>query len=129
MSQLSFNDFLKRMRRADHNLINELERILTTSALRMERDAKLNATRYPKVRTGRLRSSITGLIDAPNGTPRIVMRAGGSGRNRDVNYANYVEFGTQYISPRYYMGRAVNAESKLLPRRLANLFNVALEVD
>ena len=65
MSQLSFEDFLKRMKEADNRLLDELERILTISALSMEREAKLNATSYPKVRTGRLRSSITGLIDAP----------------------------------------------------------------
>jgi len=76
MSQLSFDDFLKRVREADNRLLDELERILTISALSMEREAKLNATSYPKVRTGRLRSSITGLIDAPMGSPRVVLRAG-----------------------------------------------------
>ena len=65
MSQLSFDDLLKRVKKSDNVLIKELEKILTTSALRMERDAKLNATSYPKVVTGRLRSSITGLVDAP----------------------------------------------------------------
>ena len=126
MSQLSFEDFLKRIREADNRLIEELERILTVSALRMERDAKLNATSYPKVRTGRLRSSITGLIDAPMGVPRVVLRAGGSSSNRDVDYAEYVEFGTRYIKPRLFIGRAVDAERERLPDRLSSLLDVSL---
>jgi hypothetical protein len=129
MSQLSFDDFLKRVREADNRLLLELERVLIRSALRMERDAKLNATSYPKVRTGRLRSSITGLVDAPLGSPRVVLRAGGSTSGTDVDYAEYVEFGTRYIKPRLFLGRAVNAESQRLPDRLSSLLNVALGAD
>ena len=129
MSQLSFNDFLNRVRQADDRLINELVRVLHISALNMERHAKMNATFFPKVRTGRLRSSITGLVDSPQGTPRIVMRAGGSKSGRDVNYANYIEFGTVYIRPRLFMGRSVDREQLVLSDSLANLLNVALDVD
>jgi hypothetical protein len=126
MSQLSFNDFLQRVKKADNVLIKELERILTTSALRMERDGKLNATSYPKVVTGRLRSSITGLVDAPLGSPRVVLRAGGSSSGSDVDYADYIEFGTEYIKPRLFLGRAVRSESERLPDRLSSLLNVSL---
>ena len=126
MSQLSFNDFLQRVKKADNVLIKELERILTTSALRMERDAKLNATSYPKVVTGRLRSSITGLVDAPLGSPRVVLRAGGSSSGSDVDYADYIEFGTRYIKPRLFLGRAVRSESERLPDRLSSLLSVSL---
>lgn len=129
MSQLSFDDFLNRVRQADNRLINELVRVLHVSALRMEKHAKMNATFFPKVRTGRLRSSITGLVDAPQGTPRIVMRAGGSMSGSDVNYANYIEFGTTYIRPRLFMGRAIDRERQLLSDSLANLLDVALDVD
>ena len=126
MSQLSFNDFLQRVKKADNVLIKELEKILTTSALRMERDGKLNATSYPKVVTGRLRSSITGLVDAPLGSPRVVLRAGGSSSGSDVDYADYIEFGTRYIKPRLFLGRAVRSESERLPDRLSSLLNVSL---
>jgi hypothetical protein len=129
MSQLSFDDFLNRVRQADNRLINELVRVLHVSALKMERHAKMNATFFPKVRTGRLRSSITGLVDSPQGTPRIVMRAGGSKSGRDVDYANYVEFGTVFIRPRLFMGRAVDREQSVLSDQLANLLDVALDVD
>ena len=129
MSQLSFNDFLKRVREADNRLLQELERVLIRSALRMERDAKINATSDPLVRTGRLRSSITGLVDAPLGSPRVVLRAGGSTSGQDVDYAEFVEFGTRFIRTRLFLGRAVNAESERLPDRLSSLLNVALGAD
>ena len=129
MSQLSFNDFLRRVREADNRLLQELERVLIRSALRMERDAKINATSDPVVRTGRLRSSITGLVDAPLGSPRVVLRAGGSTSGSDVDYAEFVEFGTRYIKPRLFLGRAVNSESERLPDRLSSLLNVAVGAD
>ena len=129
MSQLSFNDFLKRVKEADSKLLKELEQMLVRSALRMERDAKKNATSKPKVQTGRLRSSITGLVDAPLGSPRVVLRAGGSSSGSDVDYAEYVEFGTRYIKPRLFLGRAVRSESERLPDRLSSLLSVALGAD
>ena len=129
MSQLSFNDFLKRVKEADSKLLKELEQMLVRSALRMERDGKKNATSKPKVQTGRLRSSITGLVDAPLGSPRVVLRAGGSSSGSDVDYAEYVEFGTRYIKPTLFLGRAVRAESERLPDRLSSLLSVALGAD
>jgi len=129
MSQLSFNDFLKRVKEADSKLLKELEQMLVRSALRMERDAKKNATSKPKVQTGRLRSSITGLVDAPLGSPRVVLRAGGSSSGSDVDYAEYVEFGTRYIKPTLFLGRAVRSESERLPDRLSSLLSVALGAD
>jgi HK97 gp10 family phage protein len=129
MSQLSFDDFLNRVKKADRKLLKELEQMLIRSALRMERDAKINATSYPKVQTGRLRSSITGLVDAPLGSPRVVLRAGGSSSGSDVDYAEYVEFGTRYIKPRLFLGRAVRSESERLPDRLSSLLSVALGAD
>ena len=124
MSQLSFDQFLARMKKASSNLLKELEKELMKSALRMERDGKLNATTYPKVRTGRLRSSISGIVDSKQGTPRIILKAGGSGA--DVNYAEYVEFGTVFIKPRLYLGRAVAGERDRLPDRLGSLLAVAM---
>ena len=129
MSQLSFNDFLKRVKKADRKLLEELEQMLIRSALRMERDAKKNATSKPKVQTGRLRSSITGLVDAPLGSPRVVLRAGGSSSGSDVDYAEYVEFGTRYIKPTLFLGRAVRSESERLPDRLSSLLSVSLGAD
>ena len=99
MSQQSFDQFLKTQQKASRRLITELNRILSTSALRMERDAKINATSFPRVQTGRLRSSIHGLIDAPQGSSRLILRAGGQSGGSDVDYAKYQEFGTRFIQP------------------------------
>jgi hypothetical protein len=46
-----------------------------------------------------------------------------------VDYAEYVEFGTRFIKPRLFLGRAVNSESERLPDRLSSLLNVALGAD
>ena len=130
MSQQSFNQFLKRQQKASRRLITELNRILSTSALRMERDAKINATSFPRVQTGRLRSSIHGLIDAPQGSSRVILRAGGQSGGSDVDYAKYQEFGTRFIQPpRLFLGRAVLRERERLPNRLKGLLGVTLEVE
>ncbi len=130
MSQQSFDQFLKRQQKASRRLITELNSILSTSALRMERDAKINATSFPRVQTGRLRSSIHGLIDAPQGSSRVILRAGGQSGGSDVDYAKYQEFGTRFIQPpRLFLGRAVLRERERLPNRLKDLLGVTLEVE
>tara|TARA_Y100000401_G_scaffold14889_1_gene10071 strand:+ start:112 stop:510 length:399 start_codon:yes stop_codon:yes gene_type:complete len=130
MSQQSFDQFLKTQQKASRRLITELNRILSTSALRMERDAKINATSFPRVQTGRLRSSIHGLIDAPQGSSRLILRAGGQSGGSDVDYAKYQEFGTRFIQPpRLFLGRAVLRERERLPNRLKDLLGVTLEVE
>ena len=130
MSQQSFDQFLKRQQKASRRLITELNRILSASALRMERDAKINATSFPRVQTGRLRSSIHGLIDAPQGSSRVILRAGGQSGGSDVDYAKYQEFGTRFIQPpRLFLGRAVLRERERLPNRLKDLLGVTLEVE
>ena len=130
MAQLSFDQFIKGTQKAQRRLIKDLNNILLKSALRMERDAKKNATSFPKVRTGRLRSSIMSLTDAPQGTPRIVLRAGGQSAGSDVDYAKYQEFGTRFIRPpRLFLGKAVMRERDRLPNDLRPLLSVALGVE
>lgn len=127
MPQLSFNDFLKKMEKANSELLKELTKQLRKSALILEKEAKINATTYPRVRTGTLRRSITGLVDSPQGTSRVVLRAGGLNQGQDLRYAKYVEFGTRFIRPRLYLGRAVDAELQRLPNRLSILLNAVLD--
>ena len=128
--QLTLEDFSRRMDRAEKNLVKQLHKQLTILSLKAERQAKLNATDYPRVRTGRLRSSITGLVDAKDGRPRVLLRAGGNTSGAPVNYAHFVEFGTKYMRPRLFMGRAVkNVLKHETPKELRNLLRVALNVD
>lgn len=105
--KLTPEEFQRRLSRADRSLIDKLKQKLTVLSLKAEREAKLNATDYPRVRTGRLRSSITGLVDAKDGRPRMLLRAGGNTSGAPVKYAHYVEFGTKYMQPRLFMGRAM----------------------
>ena len=125
--QLTFDDFIKRIDKADNRLLKTLRKKLTIIALKSEREAKKNATDYPKVRTGRLRSSITGIVDAKDGNPRAVLRAGGNSGGVPVLYARYVEFGTRKMAPRLFMKRGIEAALKGADKELRNLLSFALQ--
>lgn len=128
--QLTFDQFAHRMRRADRALMKTLYTKMLGLSLEAERYAKLNATDYPRVRTGRLRSSITGLVDTKEGRPRILLRAGGNTKGAPVNYAHYVEFGTKRMRPRLFMGRAMQkVQQSEVPKELQKLFHLALQED
>jgi HK97 gp10 family phage protein len=125
--QLTLEQFEQRVSRADNRMLKNLQKNLQVLSLKAERQAKLNATDYPRVRTGRLRSSITGLVDAKNGSPRVLLRAGGNTSGAPVNYANYVEFGTKHMRPRLFMARALKKVLKEdTPKELRNLLKISL---
>jgi len=127
-AQITFAQFREQIRESDKKLIENLNKALMILALKGEAQAKKNATKDPRVRTGRLRSSITGLVDAKNGNPRVVLRAGGDTSGSPVNYARYVEFGTKYMYPRLFMGRAVQKITKDdVPKQLENLLALSLD--
>lgn len=105
--QITLAQFQDRMRRADRRLIKTLFQKLRALSLKAEAEAKRNATDYPRVRTGRLRSSITGLVSTKDASPRMILIAGGNTRGAPVNYARFVEFGTRRMQPRLFMGRAM----------------------
>ena len=126
--QLTFDDFMNRMDKADKKLLKNLRKRLMVIALKSEREAKINATDFPQVRTGRLRSSITAIVDAEGGRMRALLRAGGNSGGDPVNYARYVEFGTRKMSPRLFMGRAVDTVSKNIPKDLREVLSMSLEV-
>ena len=126
--QLTFDDFIKRIDKADNRLLKTLRKKLTIIALKSEREAKKNATDYPKVRTGRLHSSITGIVDAKDGNPRAVLRAGGNSGGVPVLYAKYVEFGTRKMAPRLFMKRGIETALKDADKELKNLLSLSLQV-
>ena len=127
--QLTFDDFIARVNKADKNLLKTLRKKLTIIGLTAERKAKLRATNFPKVRTGRLRSSIAFLVDAKDGNPRVLLRAGGSTKGAPVLYAKYVEFGTKYMQPRLFMGRAIRSTLKGMKGELKDLLSIALRAE
>jgi len=125
--QISLAQFQTRMRKADQRIVKTLFTKLRALSLKAEAEAKRNATDYPRVRTGRLRSSITGLVDTKNARPRLLLVAGGNTKGAPVNYAKFVEFGTRYIRPRLFMGRAMQKiERDQVLDELRNLLNLAL---
>ena len=127
--QLTFAQFEERMRRADKRLVKSLHKQLTILALQSARQAKKNATTYPRVRTGRLRSSITGFVDAKSGNPRMFLRAGGDTRGAPVRYARFVEFGTEYMDERLFMGRAIKKTIQEAPKELRDVLRISLSKD
>ncbi len=126
-AQLSFDDFIKNVDKADRRLLKTLRKKLMIIALRSEREAKLNATDFPKVRTGRLRSSITAIVDAKDGNPRAVLRAGGNSGGVPVLYAKYVEFGTRKIAPRLFMKRGIEKGLRKADKELQDLLTISLQ--
>lgn len=131
--QISLQQFQHRMRRADQRIVKTLFQKLRILSLKGEAEAKRNATDYPRVRTGRLRSSITGLVDTKNARPRMLLVAGGNTKGAPVNYAKFVEFGTKTkkggtgIAPRLFMGRAFQKiERDQVVGELQNLLRLAL---
>lgn len=79
--------------RAGLNLRGPMQRAVNRIVAR----AKANAP----VRTGRLRRSIAGRVE-DNGRRGVIRPS--------APYWPYVEFGTRYMQPRYYIRRAVDAD-------------------
>ena len=120
---MTYEEFAKVLNQAGPKFEKALKDVSIKSAFRLEADAKLNATTYPKVITGRLRSSIQGRLDQGN----ILLQAGGPAKGQTVDYAGYVEFGTSRIAPRLFMGRAVDKEQPRLQKELAKLLKIAFK--
>ena len=63
------------------------------------------------------------------GESRVFLRAGGTVNGEEVNYAGYIEHGTNRIAPRRYLGRSFDKELKRLPNRLSDLLGSSLGVN
>lgn len=125
--QITLAQFQDRMRRADQRLIKALFQRLRVLSLKAEAEAKRNATDYPRVRTGRLRSSITGLVSTKDASPRMILIAGGNTKGAPVRYAKFVEFGTRRMQPRLFMGRAMKkVASNDVVKELRGLLDLAV---
>tara|TARA_R110000824_G_scaffold111857_5_gene260676 strand:+ start:1317 stop:1700 length:384 start_codon:yes stop_codon:yes gene_type:complete len=118
---ISFDQYQQIIKESGPAFIKELKKLLGTQGLLLERQGKINATSYPKVRTGRLRSSITGAYNGRISNPEIVLRAGGYAGGAEVDYAGYVEYGTSRMSPRLYLNRSIEANHPKFMKALASL--------
>ena len=108
---ISRREYERRMQKAFANFQKKLQKESIESALRMESDAQLNATTYPRVRTGRLRNSIMGKVKQKQDDIHIFVQAGFDDSGI-VEYAEYVEYGTKNMKPRFFMRRAARKEQK-----------------
>ena len=116
--------FQDRMKKAGPRMLKNIKREFVKIGMRMETQAKLNATTYPRVVTGRLRSSINSKVTTSEGSPQIILRAGGTNQ---VNYARAIEFGTDRIKPRLFMGRAVKTMIKRIDPEISKAMRLSLE--
>ena len=124
--------FQDRMKRAGPRMLKNIKREFVKIGLRMETQAKVNATTYPRVVTGRLRSSINSKVTTSEGSPQIILRAGGTHKiaefaGTQVNYARAIEFGTDRIKPRLFMGRAVKTMIKRIDPEISKAMRLSLE--
>ena len=114
-------------RGAKTRLINQLEKQLKISALRMEGRSKNVSFSQFRNQTGRLRQSIAGRFAYIDGRPTALLQAGGQFGGSDVDYAEYIEFGTRFIRPRLFLGRSVKEENAELKERFQKLLRISLE--
>lgn len=123
---ITIGQLRKKLKEQNVRLVKELDKEAKIIALLLEREAKINATTYPKVRTGRLRSSIMGTFETKDGNPEIILKAGGQSGGKVVNYAAALEFGKGKIKPRFYLGRAMTKVQSDLPTKLQDLLKRVL---
>jgi len=123
---MQINELSPQLKGAKTRLLNELEKTLKISALRMEGRSKQVAFSRFNNRTGRLRQSIAGRFAYIDGKPSSILQAGGQFGGSDVNYAKYIEFGTRTIRPRLFLGRSVVKEQEEIKPKLNKLLEIAL---
>ena len=124
---MQINQLSSHFRGAKTRLINQLEKQLKISALRMEGRSKNVAFSRFQNQTGRLRQSIAGRFGYINGKPTAFLQAGGQFGGSDVEYANFIEFGTRLIRPRLFLGRSVKVEQEELKDRFSKLLKISLQ--
>ena len=125
-SKITWKQFVDRMQDRYVRLHESLTKAGIESGFRMIRGAKLNATTYPKVQTGMLRSSIAANVGWKGSRLLIDVHAG---YPMAVEYAPTMEYGdpSRNIKPRFYLKRAVNKEEKRLAPVIAKIIKKNLE--
>ena len=124
---ISYEEYIKRLSEASGRLAWNMRQVLVKGSMRMEADAKRNATYFPRVQTGRLRNSIMGGVLRDGNDMALVLQAGGLStptrpftESADVVYAAIQEYGggVQNIKEKRYLR---NAFEKHLPKTEKNL--------
>ena len=133
---ISLDEFSKRLDTMDGRLAQNITKAMKKNALRMEAQAKLNATTFPKVIDNRLRSSIMGTVINFQNDDFLILRAGGLtapsrpfSESADVVYAAVQEFGggPNRIIPKFYLRRARDKIEPIFRRDLNKAAEAALK--
>lgn len=112
---ITYEEFMDRLSKADSRISMNIRSVLLKQSLKMEADAKRNATHFPRVQTGRLRNSISGNVINFQNEDYLVLRAGGIStpsrpftESADVVYAAIQEYGGgfQNIKEKRYLRNA-----------------------
>ena len=61
-----------------------------------------------------------------DGKPTAILQAGGQFGGAELEYAEFIEFGTRYIKPRLFMARSVQKQQQEIRPNLNDLLRVAL---
>lgn len=101
----------EKLKKIQKSASNNLEQALLTSALFVERDAKINVP----VDTGRLRNSISHETDFNSTNPSVEV-------GTNVEYAKHVEFGTSRQSAKPFLFPAYNQNKNKILKELAKAF-------
>ena len=125
-SKIKWKQFVDRMQDRYVRLHESLTKAGIESGFRMIRCGKLNATTYPKVVTGMLRSSIAANVGWKGSRLLIDVHAG---YPMAVEYAPTMVYGdaSRGIKPRYFLRRAVRKEEKRFAPIVAKIIKKNLE--
>ena len=121
---MSFKEFQEMLRKKAANTQKSVEGVAEQIRRQLVRNARRNATRYPKRRTGNLYDSIMATVKPTSETLDIKLTAG----NEVAYYALFVEKGTSRgIAPRFYLQRAFDKVNETIPKRLSLYLRTYLE--
>ena len=111
---MSLSEFSRLMREKSFRTQDSVEKIAEVIRRMLYRQARKNATTYPKRRTWELYKSIQAFIRPTRDALTVGLTAG----NETAFYAKFVEEGTRRMMPRYYLKRANEKINPLLSDRL-----------
>ena len=119
---MELKDFVKRLFEKSIKLDKELASDMVEVKSRLLEEARLNATIYPRRISGDLYNSIKVGDTIVDNRYRLFLQAG----DQKVNYAGFVEFGTNRMAPRLYLTKAYSKIDNDLPQRLKKFISLYL---
>tara|TARA_B100000085_G_scaffold278196_1_gene299643 strand:+ start:133 stop:501 length:369 start_codon:yes stop_codon:yes gene_type:complete len=114
--------FIKRLFERSIAFDKELESAMQEVKSDLLEQARLNATIFPRRISGDLYNSIKVGDTIVDNRYRLFLQAG----DQKVNYAGFVEFGTNRIAPRLYLTKAFAKVDREMPDKLKKFITLYL---